>query len=136
MKHIIHFDHIGYAVRNIKKTAEYYIKSGWTLSEIFDEEIQHTKIAFLKKEGFPDIELVSPIRENEPSPLDNILQKIGCSTYHICYVVDDIDEAVEDLYDEGFKPLFEPVESVAMENRKICYLFHLHIGLIEVVSAK
>lgn len=61
---------------------------------------------------------------------------IGCTTYHVCYVVDDIEEAVEDLYDEGFKPLFEPVGSVAMNNRKICYLFHLHIGLIELVSEK
>lgn len=136
MKHIKQFDHIGYAVRDIKKTAEYYTNAGWTLSEIFDEDVQHTKIAFLSKEGFPDIELVSPLRENEPSPLDNILQKIGCSTYHICYVVDDIEEAVEDLFDEGFKPLFEPIESVAMQNKKICYLFHLHVGLIEVVSAK
>lgn len=136
MKHIKQFDHIGYAVRDINKTAEYYTNVGWTLSEIFDEEVQHTKIAFLRRPGFPDIELVSPLREGEPSPLDNILQKIGCSTYHICYVVDDIEEAVEDLFDEGFKPLFEPVESVAMENRKICYLFHLHVGLIEVVSAK
>lgn len=61
MKHIKQFDHIGYAVRDIKKTASYYINAGWTLSEIFDEEVQRTKIAFLRKSGFPDIELVSPL---------------------------------------------------------------------------
>lgn len=91
------------------------------LSEIFDEEVQHTKVAFLRMSGFPDIELVSPQKEDEPSPFDNILQKIGCSAYHVCYVVDDIEEAVEaveDLYDEGLNPLFKPVESVAMGNKK------------------
>ena len=59
---------------------------------------------------------------------------MGCSTYHVCYVVDDIEQAVEDLYEEDFKPLFFPVESVAMENRKICYLYNTKVGLIELVN--
>ena len=52
----------------------------------------------------------------------------------MCYVVEDIDQAVEDLYEEDFKPLFFPVESVAMENRKICYLYNMQVGLIELVQ--
>ena len=134
MKHFLKVNHIGYAVRDISKTAKYYIEAGWTLSEIFEEEIQQTKIAFLTKDGFTTIELVAPLKEGSPSPVDNILQKLGCSTYHICYDVEDIEQAVEDLFDEGFKPLFEPVESVAMDGHQICYLYHLHVGLIELVS--
>ena len=124
MKHLKSINHIGYAVRDIQKTAQYYLDAGWHLSEIIDEEVQHTKIAFLTREGFPKIELVAP------------LKKVGCCTYHVCYDVDDIEQAVEDLFDEGFKPLFEPVESVAMDGHTICYLYHLHIGLIELVSTK
>lgn len=134
MKHLLGINHIGYAVRDINKTAQYYLNAGWTLSEVFDEEVQQAKIAFLTKEGFTKIELVAPIKEGVPSPVDTILQKIGCSTYHICYDVEDIEQSVEDLFDEGFKPLFDPVESVAMEGHKICYLYHLHVGLIELVS--
>lgn len=134
MKHLLGINHIGYAVRDINKTAQYYLNAGWTLSEVFDEEVQQAKIAFLTKEGFTKIELVAPIKEGVPSPVDTILQKIGCSTYHICYDVEDIEQAVEDLFEEGFKPLFDPVESVAMEGHKICYLYHLHVGLIELVS--
>ena len=134
MKHLLGINHIGYAVRDINKTAQYYLDAGWSLSEIFDEEVQQAKIAFLTKEGFTKIELVAPLREGVTSPVDNILQKIGCSTYHVCYDVDDIEQAVEDLFDEGFKPLFEPVESVAMDGHKICYLYHLHVGLIELVG--
>lgn len=136
MKHLKKVNHIGYAVRDINKTAQYYLDAGWVLSEIYEEEVQHTRIAFLTKDGFPTIELVAPLKEGVPSPVDNILQKIGCSTYHVCYDVDDIDEAVEDLFEEGFNPLFEPVPSVAMGGNKICYLFHLHVGLIELVSTK
>lgn len=136
MHHLKSVNHIGYAVRDINKTAQLYVNAGWTLSKIYDEEIQRTRIAFLYKEGFPTIELVSPLKEGESSPVDNFLQKIGNTTYHICYDVDDIEQAVEDLFDEGFKPLFMPVESVAMDGHQICYLYHVDVGLIELVSTK
>lgn len=137
MKHLKSVNHIGYAVRDIQKTAQFYLDAGWQLSEIYEEEVQHAKIAFLTKDGFPKIELVAPLREGEQSPVDTYLQKIGCCTYHVCYDVDDIEQAVEDLYDEeGFMPMFEPVESVAMEGHQICYLYNLHVGLIELVSTK
>lgn len=132
MKTLSKIDHIGYAVNDIKITAELYIKGGWKLSEIFEENIQNTKIAFLTKEGFPTIELVSPLEG--PSPIDNLLKNGGVVPYHICYEVDNIMESVEELYEEGFKPLFMPVKSVAMENREICYLYNINIGTIELVQ--
>ena len=132
MKNLLEIDHIGYAVRDIQITASYYRKAGWTMSEIFEENVQHARIAFLKKAGMVTIELVAPLEGK--SPVDNVLNNSGVSPYHICYVVDDIMQAVEELYEEGFKPLFMPVESVAMENRKICYLYHLDVGTIELVS--
>lgn len=132
MKHLKAVDHIGYAVSDIEKAARYYQAAGWVLSEVFEERVQNTRIAFLRKDGFPTIELVSPLEGK--SPVDNILKQVGNSTYHICYVVEDIEQAVEDLYEEDFKPLFFPVESVAMENRKICYLYNIQVGLIELVQ--
>lgn len=134
MKNLKSIDHIGYAVNDIIATAEYYVNAGWILSDIFEERIQNTRIAFLNKEGFTKIELVSPL--DGKSPVDNILANSGCAPYHICYEVDDIEQAVEDLYEEDFKPLFFPVESVAMDNKKICYLYNLKVGLVELVNSK
>ncbi len=133
MKHIISIDHIGYAVKDILETASLYVAAGWSMSEIYEEKVQNTKIAFLNKIGFTMIELVSPL-DSTKSPVDNILLKNGVAPYHICYKVDDIESAVEDLYEEGFKPLFMPVSSVAMDGRRICYLHHLSVGLIEIVE--
>lgn len=134
MKHLLEMDHIGYAVKDIEKSAALYVAAGWELSPIYEEQVQHAKIAFLSKPGMTTIELVSPL--NGESPVDNILRTQGVVPYHICYVVDDIMQAMENLYDEGFKPLFMPVESVAMEKRKICYLYHIDIGYVELVEAK
>jgi methylmalonyl-CoA/ethylmalonyl-CoA epimerase len=134
MKLFISVHHIGYAVHDIEKTAEYYINADWLLSEIIIEKVQNVKIAYLSKEGFPLIELVAPIDEN--SPIVKTLEKSGVTPYHVCYEVDDIDETIEALYEDHFMPLFEPIESTAMENRKICYLYNLNVGLIEIVNKK
>ena len=132
MEQLLQMDHIGYAVHDIQKTAELYLKNGWTISEIFEEKVQNTKIAFLTKPGMLTIELVSPLEGK--SPVDRALETQGVAPYHICYVVEDIMKAVEDLYEEGFNPLFMPVESVAMGNRKICYMYNINVGTIEIVS--
>ena len=82
MKHLESIDHIGYAVRDIAETAAPYVAAGWELSEVYNEEVQHAKIAFLKKEGMPTIELVSPL-EGE-SPVDKFLNK-GFDRFAICF---------------------------------------------------
>lgn len=132
MRNFIEIDHVGYAVKDIMATARLYVESGWQLSELYEEKVQNAKIAFLRRPGFVTIELVAPL--NGESPVDKFLETGGVQPYHICYVVDDVMKAVEDLHNENFMPLFWPVESVAMSNRKICYLYNENVGLIEIVN--
>ena len=127
-------DHIGYAVRDIQETAAPYVAAGWHLSEVYDEQVQQAKIAFLTKPSMTTIELVAPLSEGGGAPVDKILRSQGVAPYHICYVVEDIWESIEDLHQENFVPLFMPVKSIAMNNREICYLYHEHVGVIELVS--
>lgn len=133
MKHFLHLDHIGYAVNDIQKTATHYVNAGWELSEVYDEPSQNARIAFLTKKGFPKIELVA-LGIHGKDPVSNLLKTSGVAPYHMCYEVDDVNQAMESLYEEGFMPLFMPVESVAMQGRKFCYLCSLEVGTIELVS--
>ena len=133
MRNLLILDHIGYAVNDINKTAKHYVDAGWDLSPIFDEVTQNARIAFLTKDGFPKIELVSPGLQGQ-DPVSSILKKSGVSPYHICYEVEDIYKSMESLYEEGFVPLFMPVRSVAMHERLICYLRSLDVGTIEIVE--
>lgn len=126
------FHHIGYAVKDIERTAKYYTATGWQLSEVYTDTIQNTYIAFLTREGFPMIELVAPI--DETSPICNTLKKVGNATYHVCYSVPDLNTAVVELRAQRFMPLFKPVEAVAIDNKKICYLMHPDVGLVELVE--
>ena len=117
---------------DINKTAEFYVRGGWKLSELQKEITQNALIAFLSKEGFPLIELVSPIDEN--SPVVKTIEKSGNTPYHICYEVEDVYSTINELREENFIPLFEPVESPVMDNKKICYLINKSVGLIEIVN--
>ena len=126
------FHHIGYAVNSIETTAEYYVHASWLLSNIQIDEAQNARIAFLSKPDMPLIELIAPVDEN--SPVIKTLEKVGVSTYHVCYEVDNIDMAVYDLRKQKYIPLFNPVKAIALDNKKICYLYNKNVGLIEVVE--
>ena len=56
------------------------------------------------------------------------------SPYHMCYCVEDIEEAVKESKKKRFLPLFRPVQAVALGNKKICFLFNREVGLIELVG--
>lgn len=127
------FHHIGYAVNSIDVTAELYLKNGWELSEKLIDTIQNTEIAFLSKKDQPLIELVAPI--DDKSPVVNTLSKNGVSAYHICYQVEDINQAIMQMKKERFIPLFKPVPAIALNNKEICYLYNNNVGLIEIVQA-
>lgn len=133
MKHLQKLDHIGYAVNDIAATSRHYTAAGWTLSDIMDEPAQNVKVAFLTRKGFQTIELVMP-GGNGKDPVTQVLKRSGVNPYHLCYEVDDIEKAAEDLYEEGFVPLFMPIEAVAMGGRKICYMCSLEVGTIELVE--
>jgi methylmalonyl-CoA/ethylmalonyl-CoA epimerase len=133
MKHLQRLDHIGYAVNDLETTAKHYLDAGWKGSPVYEETTQHSRIMFLTKEGFPKIELVASDGKGR-FPAENTLKTNGVAPYHLCYEVDDVMEAMEALYEEGFVPMFMPVESVAMNGKKICYLCSLEVGTIEIVS--
>ena len=130
MDYNFRFHHLGIATRSIEKYVEIYIKFGYSASKTIIEPSQNVKISFLSKSGSPSIELVQPLVDD--SPISRILQQLGTTPYHICYEVDDIQQASDALEDLNFRPLFEPMESEAMDKGFFCYFFSVDIGLIEL----
>lgn len=124
------FHHLGIAARSIEKCSDIYRKLGYSISDIKVELSQNVKIAFLSKPDSPLIELVEPLIAD--SPISRILLQSGTTPYHTCYEVEDIYNAIDELEDLNFRPLFEPITSEAMEDGLFCYLFSVEIGLIEL----
>lgn len=126
------FHHIGVAVHNIMNTATYYIEAGYSNTEIVMDIVQNIKICFVSKEGMPLVELLEPV--NETSPVCTILSKVGVSPYHICYSVRNMEMAISDLKKLKFIPLFQPVNAIALNDCRICFLYNKDVGLIELVE--
>ncbi len=129
------FHHIGYAVPEISCTASHYVDAGWSLSSIVDDPYQKCKIAFLRREGFPTIELVEQFDkvDNGGSSLNSFL-KNGVTPYHICYEVHNIYDSISELRKQKYLLLFNPVPAAALDDRLICYMMHPQVGLIELLQ--
>ena len=126
------FHHVGIAVNSIEETAKWYIESGYSITETIKEPIQNVYIAFLKRDDSPLLELVQPV--DKTSPVYNILKKVGVTAYHFCYETDNLQKTIETFESKDFKVLVEPVPAISFNNRRISFLYHIDIGLIELLE--
>ena len=126
------FHHIGVATNSIENTARYYIEAGFNKSETIYDPVQNVNICFLAKNGMPTVELLEPV--DEKSPVYMIVKNSGVTPYHCCYKVKDIETAVSELRKKKFTVLSKPVDAIALENHRICFLFNKEVGLIEIVE--
>lgn len=129
----LRFHHIGIACRDIEKTKAFYSDLGYVATSTVDDPIQHVRVAFLDKPGEPRLELLEPL--DDQSPVLRTLSAVGVSPYHMCYTVQDIEEAVATLRARRFLLVNGPVPACAMSNRRVAFLFHKNTGLIELVEA-
>jgi methylmalonyl-CoA/ethylmalonyl-CoA epimerase len=126
------FHHIGIAVNNIDETAEIYLAAGYNKTDTVYDPLQHVHICFLNKDGMPTLELLAP--EDDTSPVSKILTKNGVTPYHCCYEVDDIEDAMERLRKMRYIIVSKPLPAVAIDGRRVCFLFNKVVGLIEIVE--
>ena len=127
------FHHIGVAVKEIDATASMFEQGGYRRSAPFFDPIQSVQICWVTKKGMPTVELLAPV--DEKSPVNKILEKMGVSPYHCCYVVDNIEKAVAELKKQRYIMVSKPVEAVAFCGSRVCFLFNINVGLIELVEA-
>lgn len=127
-------EHIGYLTDSIEETIKVFSRMGYQNGVITDDDTQRTRICFICKDDETPIELVQPYEDNRT--MQKMLSKRGNGPYHLCYTVDDINAAYEELVADNWFPLFKPVEAPALGNRLICYFFKQEIGYIELVNVK
>ena len=127
------FHHVGIAVQKINEAIHAYKALGYSqTSAIIHDPIQKVQLCFLDKDESPTLELVSAISID--SPVTNILAKSGPTPYHNCFEVDDITESVASLKQYGYRRLSAVVSAIAFGNRRICFLYHKEVGLIELLE--
>jgi len=112
-------EHIGIAVKNIGD-------SNILFKKLFGKE--HYKIESVASEGVSTsffmlgetkIELVAATHEN--SSIAKFIEKKGEGIHHIAYAVDNIEQEMERLKNEGFELINQEPKDGA-DNKRICFL--------------
>ena len=129
------FSHLGVAVSNMEEALSVYqeVFGYKVLSGPFDDPIQRVSVCFIGT-GVPGdmtIEIVAPLGED--SPVSKILAK-GVDVYHVCYEIDDIDQALANVRAKGCIIVSKPVPAIAFGGRRIAWFYTPTRQLVEVVE--
>jgi methylmalonyl-CoA/ethylmalonyl-CoA epimerase len=112
-------DHIGIAVKSIKDSAQFYQKAlGLDISDEIEFPSQKLKLAFTSSLG-TKIELLEPT--DKESTIGKFLEKKGEGIHHICFMVEDIENALEELKSKGIE-LIDQKPRLNPHNQKIAFV--------------
>lgn len=119
---------------NIEKSIQSFEALGYQKkTDIIRDEHRKIEICFMMQEGYT-IELVRPI--DETSVVYHTYKKTKEGPYHICYEVENIEEAMAVLKKKGYIAV-QPVEAaVAFGGNVVVFMYHKYMGLIELVEMK
>ena len=126
-------DHIGYAVKRVDRAMASFEKLGFRFEPCIDDADRNVRLAFGDNDGYR-IELVAPLDKGQPSPVDQYLRNTPGTPYHICYQAEDLEAAVEQLQQQGFRVIIEPKPAVAFGGRRVVFMMSLGFGLMEIVE--
>lgn len=98
-------DHIGIAVSSIEEAVQAYEGAlGLELTDVEEVSEQAVRVAFLPV-GDSELELVEPLTAE--GGVAKFLEKRGEGIHHICFEVDDIEVALQDLAAKGIRLIDE-----------------------------
>ena len=131
------FRHVGYIVRDLKQS----IADFQRLFDLQDEDIRitppfdlpaDTRFAFFHADSL-DFELIEPISDK----FKDILFNSGIGINHICFTVDDIESAVDEMTRKGIRPgHVTPNGILTLPHQKMIYFNSQDTGgmLIEYIE--
>lgn len=124
--------HVGYLAKNIEKTEKKFFDLGYTVeSPTAYDEIRKINIEFLVN-GDYRVELIQPMSED--SPMFPLLKRYKNSPYHFCYEVENLEQSVKELSENGYTVIQEPEIAPCIEGRKVAFLNNISMGIIELVE--
>lgn len=111
-------EHIGIAVKSIKRAKEFFKKMKLEFSEEEIVEAEKVKVSVCDIKGVK-IELLEPLSED--SPIYNFVQK-GGGIHHIGFKIKNIDNFCEEALNKGINLLYEKSKETR-KGRKINFCF-------------
>lgn len=128
--------HIAYAVKSIERSRPGFEALGYeVVQRTVEDKDRGIYICFMEHmESGTLIELIEPASED--NPVKNYLKKMKnvATPYHICYETADLDEAIKIQMEAGFIVTAAPAPAPAINGRRVAFMAHPAVGLIEFVE--
>jgi methylmalonyl-CoA/ethylmalonyl-CoA epimerase len=115
-------DHIGIAVRDLDSSIQFYVNvlDGKLIDRYISEAVGvESEVAILEVNG-DRIELLAPTN-NSTSPIARFLKQKGKGVHHIAYRVEDLNQALLELEQQGIRTLPETLRT-NKHGRRLIYL--------------
>jgi methylmalonyl-CoA/ethylmalonyl-CoA epimerase len=130
------FHHVGFVVSSIQNTVQSFadiLQADWD-GHIFHDPNQGVRVTFLKsrRDGDPLWELVEPA--DEKSSVQSFATK-GGGMHHVCYVVDNLEKALDRARSLGALITRQPMPAVAFGGRRIAWIYTKKRLLIEYLES-
>jgi methylmalonyl-CoA/ethylmalonyl-CoA epimerase len=127
--------HVGIVVDDIELGIQRYkaLFGFVPVSEVVDDPIQKVSVVLLsnpESDGAP-IELIAPLTDD--SPVSNIL-KGNLRLYHLCFLVDNIEEALQNFRNNGAIIISGPVPAELFEGQRIAFVYSPDKYVIELLE--
>jgi len=126
--------HVGVATENALLESKHWELFGLrTASDLVFDPAQRVNVLFLSdgRPGGTLIELVEPASADAPV---NAILKTQNRFYHVCFEVDDLEQAVRDARSQGALIVQQPVKAAAYPGRRIAWCFTATRNLIELLE--
>jgi methylmalonyl-CoA/ethylmalonyl-CoA epimerase len=127
--------HIGFVVSSIREEIEGFTSSvgGTWKGEIFDDPLQQVQVTFLQPASANEaaIELIEPTLDS--SPVSRFLER-GGGLHHLCYEVDDLEDALKLARARGSLVVKKPLPAVAFKGRRIAWVVTRNRLVIEYLE--
>ena len=123
------FHHIGIATNDINKSIEKLNKyfDIQSISKTVYDENQDAYLSMLTMKDGIKIELITG------KVVENILRKRQY-LYHTCYEVENIEETIKELENDGAVLVREPRKAILFNNKEVAFLMW-DLGLIELINS-
>ena len=128
--------HVGYVVSDIESSARGFVESlgtAWN-GEIVHDPIQKVQVTFLSTgPTCAQIELVQPAAEK--SPVTKFLER-GGGQHHLCYEVDDLENALAAFRSRRAAIIQRPCPAVAFNGRRIAWFVTKEKLIVELLETR
>lgn len=127
--------HVGIVVDNIESGIKRYkAMFGFVpVTEVVTDIAQKVSVVLLsgpEADSVP-VELIAPLTDD--SPVSNIL-KGKMRLYHLCFLVDDIEEALKNFRSNGAIIISNPVPADLFEGKRIAFVYSPDKYVVELLE--